>query len=189
MNHLGSKVLHTERLTLRPFGQEDAQAMFRNWASDADATEYVTWYAHSDMEVTQSILKVWTAQYLEKPDHTYKWAIQLEGVVIGDISLVTLDESIQSCEVGYIIGKAYWGQGIVTEALGRVLAFLFDEVGMNRVFLRHDVRNPASGRVMEKNGLTHEGIFRESFRRKDGSLGDMANYAILRSEWEARKTT
>lgn len=67
----------------------------------------------------------------------------------------------------------------MTEALERVLAFLFDTVGFHRVMLCHDTANPASGRVMEKCGLRREGVFRGVKKRKDGSWMDVAYYAIL----------
>ena len=67
----------------------------------------------------------------------------------------------------------------MTEALGRVMAFLFDAVGFHRIAICHDVQNPASGRVMEKCGLRLEGIFRHERKRRDGSWMDVAHYAML----------
>ena len=97
MNHLGSLVMKTEQLYLRPFVLEDAPAMFENWASDPETLKYVTWDAHASSERTRESIKRWIEQYL-KPD-TYKWAICLKtspDQVIGDISVVSQDQESQS---------------------------------------------------------------------------------------------
>ena len=63
MNHCGTRMLETDRLVLRPFVVGDAEAMFRNWASDSEVTKYLTWPAHANMDVTRALLKEWTAAY------------------------------------------------------------------------------------------------------------------------------
>ena len=59
MRHLGARVLHTPRLILRPFREEDAEAMFRNWASDPQVTKFLTWPTHPNVEVSRGVLKDW----------------------------------------------------------------------------------------------------------------------------------
>ena len=106
MKHLGSIVIETEHLYLRPFVLEDAPAMFENWASDPETLNYVTLDAHASSERTRESIKRWIEQY-RKPD-TYKWALCLKtspDQVIGDISVVSQDQESQSCELGYILGK------------------------------------------------------------------------------------
>jgi len=71
----------------------------------------------------------------------------------------------------------------MTEALKKVMSFLFVQVGFRRIILRHDVINPASGRVMQKAGLKAEGCHRQEIRRKDGSYADIIQYAALKDEW------
>lgn len=73
MKHLGTKVLHTKRLTLRPFTVDDAQEMYDNWASDPEVTKYLTWTPHASVEDTRSLLKIW-AEESKKPE-SYNWAI------------------------------------------------------------------------------------------------------------------
>jgi len=63
MNHCGTRQLDTERLVLRRFVTEDAEAMFRNWASDPEVTKYLTWPTHANVDVTRAVLKDWTATY------------------------------------------------------------------------------------------------------------------------------
>ncbi|MBR6323166.1 MAG: GNAT family N-acetyltransferase, partial [Lachnospiraceae bacterium] len=73
MNHCGTKQLETKRLILRPFRMEDAEAMFRNWASDPEVTKFLTWPTHKSAEVTGRILAEWIPQY--RKDDYYHWAI------------------------------------------------------------------------------------------------------------------
>ena len=182
MNHLGTRVLETQRLTLRPFTLEDASAMFRNWAGDPEVTTYLMWPTHTSQAVSAGVLTDWVKQY-EKSD-VYLWAIvpRALGEPIGSISVVEpIDEKVRAAEVGYCIGKRWWHQGITSEALGRVMAFLFDEVGVSRVEARHDPRNPRSGAVMRKCGMKYEGTHRCADWNNQG-ICDAAIYALLAGE-------
>ena len=78
MNHLGTRELATERLTLRRFEIEDAENMFYNWASDPEVTKYLTWPTHKSVEVTETIIKEWVSQYDRKD--FYQWAIELNDL-------------------------------------------------------------------------------------------------------------
>lgn len=71
LNHKGTKTIETDRLILRQFTMDDAEAMFRNWASDDEVTKYLTWPTHSSMEVSKMVLEDWTSHYSE-PDF-YNW--------------------------------------------------------------------------------------------------------------------
>jgi len=185
IEHKGTRTLYTQRLKLRRFSVSDADAIFANWASDPLVAKYVTWDAHPDTAVTQAVLSVWVEQYERAT--CYHWGIELDGLLIGGISVVDASEASGYAEIGYCIGHAWWGRGIVTEALARVMQYLFEDVGLHRIYLRHDVQNAASGRVMQKCGLTYEGTLREHHRRKDGTYADIALYGILRREWFERK--
>lgn len=181
MNHIGTKTIETRRLVLRRFTPADAQPMFDNWANDLEVTKFITWPPHGTVEVTQSIVKGWVESY-EKPN-SYQWAIELDGQVIGSISVVTLKERAQMAEIGYCLGRHWWHKGIMSEALRGVMKFLFEEVGVNCITAKHDVRNPNSGGVMKKCGMTLDGILRQSAWNNQG-ICDMACYSILRSEWK-----
>lgn len=182
MEHKGTKYMETERLILRPYIAEDAQAMYDNWASDQDVTRYLMWPAHSNTSVSESVLQEWIANY-NKMDY-YHWAIVYKEVSeepIGDIAVVSpIDEKIQSAHIGYCIGKAWWHKGITSEALRAVMDFLFDEVGVNRIESRHDPRNPYSGAVMQ-SGLKYEGTLRQSDWNNQG-ICDASYYGLLSSE-------
>ena len=183
MTHQGTKRLETERLVLRPFVVEDAQAMYDNWASDPEVTRYLMWPTHPNVAVSEMVLRDWVAQY-DKPTY-YQWAIVLKDrgdEPIGSISVVQdIDDRVRSAHVGYCIGRSWWHQGVTSEAMKCVMDFLFDEVGVQRVEARHDTRNPHSGAVMRKCGMKYEGTHRNADWNNQG-LCDAAYYALLADE-------
>lgn len=183
MNHIGTRIIETDRLILRPFVMADATAMYENWASDPEVTKYVTWPPHSSIEITRMVVRDWVDGY-ERADR-YNWIIILKGEdkPIGNISVVHLYEHVEACEIGYCMGKPWWGCGIMTEALKAVVDYLFEHVGFNRISARHDPQNIGSGRVMQKAGMTYEGTLRQIDRNNTG-ICDASYYSILRSEWK-----
>lgn len=185
MNHKGTKIIETERLILRPFREEDAEPMFRNWASDAEVTKFLTWPAHENVEITKSVVKNWAAGN-DDPEN-YQWAIELKEIhePVGSISAVKTDDRTESATIGYCIGRSWWGQGITAEALGKVIAFFFEETGMNCVNACHDPRNPNSGKVMKKCGMIYEGTWRAGGINNQG-VCDEAWYSILKKEYEKK---
>lgn len=180
MKHFGTKRIETERLVLRRFTMDDAQVMYDNWASDPEVTKFLTWPAHSSVEVTRAVLRDWVAGY-ENEDF-YVWAIELEGAPIGSISVVSHNDRAELVHIGYCIGKKWWHRGVMSEALAVLIRFFFEEVGVNRIECRHDPNNPHSGNVMRKCGMKYEGTLRQSDWNNQG-ICDASWYAILRSEW------
>ena len=182
LTHKGTKEIATNRLILRRFKEDDAQEMFDTWANDSEVTKYLTWRPHGTVDVTKQILKDWCEEY--KNNNYYHWGITINSKLIGAISIVRQSERDDYVEIGYCIGKSYWGQGIMTEAASAVIDFCFSELSCNKVEISHATKNPASGRVAQKCGLTFDGIRRQHFRKHDGELLDIAYYSILKSEWE-----
>lgn len=182
MEHKGTVNIETERLLLRRFTEEDAPAMFANWAHDEKVTAYMTWPAHKSVDITKRVISGWIESY--KNDDFYQWAIVLKDInePIGSISVVGKNEKVCSVEIGYCIGAKWWNQGIVTEAFSAVIRFFFEEVKVNRIAARHDTNNPASGRVMAKCGLKYEGTLRQADFNNTGIV-DVSAYSILASEY------
>ncbi|MBR0207967.1 MAG: GNAT family N-acetyltransferase [Oscillospiraceae bacterium] len=142
--------LETERLRLRPFRLDDAEAMFSRWASDDEVTKYLTWTTHTDLAQTKEILARWVAEY-EQPERL-NFAIELkeEGdKLIGGIDVVHYDEGMPV--IGYNLSRAYWGRGYMTEACRRVLDYLFSR-GFEAVKIDAIVENAGSNRVIRKCG-------------------------------------
>ena len=187
MKHCGTQTLETERLILRRFTVRDADAMYTNWAADPEVTRYLTWPAHAGVETSRAVLADWTAAYAQ--ESFYQWAIVLKGRAdepVGSIGAVDVSDDIAAVQIGYCLGRRWWHQGIMSEALGAVMDFFFDAVGCNRVACRHDPRNPHSGMVMQKCGMKYEGTQRSADRNNQG-ICDTSWYALLRAERPARK--
>lgn len=180
MNHLGTIELATERLTLRRFEIEDAENMYYNWASDPEVTKYLTWPAHSSVEVSEAVLRDWVSQYDSK--EFYQWAIELNDLEqpIGSIGAVKVNNDTECVTIGYCIGKEFWNKGYTTEALTTVIRFFLGEVGVGRVEAYHDSSNPNSGKVMAAAGMEYEGTLRKADRNNQGIV-DAVYYAKLRS--------
>ena len=181
MEHKGTTTIETPRLTLRRFSLDDAEPMFRNWASDPDVTKYLMWQAHSGINISKSVLADWIEHYSEK--EFYNWGIVLKQInqPIGSIGVVHRDDRTRMVHIGYCIGKSWWRKGIMSEALNAVIDFFLNEVGVNRVEARHDPRNPNSGRVMEKCDMKCEGTMREADFNNQG-ICDSVVYAVLKRD-------
>ena len=179
--HKGTQLIFTERLILRRFNMDDVQAMYDNWASDPEVTKFLTWPAHSGTDVTEMVLQDWVESYAR--EDFYQWAIVLKerGEPIGSITVGDHDDRVGKAHIGYCMGRRWWHQGIMSEALRAVIDFLFDEVGVQRVEARHDINNPHSGGVMRKCGMKYEGTLRRSDINNQG-LCDACWYAILNDE-------
>jgi ribosomal-protein-alanine N-acetyltransferase len=182
MNHKGTVTLETERLILRRFTIDDAEAMFQNWASDDEVTKYLTWPTHTDVSVSRDVINSWIPLY-QKPEH-YNWTMVLKeiGEPIGSIAAVEQRDDIKMVHIGYCLGRKWWHKGYTSEALKELIRFFIEEVGVNRIESRHDPRNPNSGKVMVKCGLKYEGTMRESDINNQG-ICDSVRYALLAEDY------
>ena len=186
MNHKGTKRIETKRLILRPFRMEDADPMYRNWASDPEVTRYLTWNTHTSVEISKQILADWIESYSDPAN--YQWAIELKEInePIGSIAAVEMNENTEAATIGYGIGRKLWGQGIMAEALHAVISFFFEEVGVRCVNACHDPRNPNSGKVMQKCGMKKEGTRRQAGFNNQG-ICDEVWYSVLLQEYLEKK--
>ena len=105
-----------------------------------------------------------------------------DGSLVGAIGLMDMLAGHQA-ELGYWIGRPYWNQGFCTEASEAVLRYAFSELGLIRVHCCHFSRNPASGRVLRKLGMRHEGSRRRHVKKRD-QFEDLELYGILKEEWK-----
>jgi len=172
--------LFSERLLLRPFTLADAPDVQR-LAGDR-AIAYTTQNIPHPYE--DGMAETWIGSHREQFEkgQFVTFAIALgDGTLIGAIGL-HLHQAHERAELGYWIGKPYWGQGYCTEAAQAVLQYGFETLGLNRIHARHLTRNPASGRVMFKIGMRHEGSLRQH-AKKWGVFEDIEVYGILRDEY------
>lgn len=176
--------LHTERLLLRILEMTDAPNMAR-LANDRRVAQGTLNLPHPYTEGDADDYIIQARRSMRR-EQSYNFAITLgsTNVLIGVVGLIPNYDHL-SAEIGYWIGYEYWGKGYTTEAANAVLRFAFDSLRLNRVFCSHFVNNPASGRVMQKLGMTYEGTLRQHFRRFD-QTHDVAYYGILRKEYLGR---
>lgn len=189
MVYKGTKTLTTPRLILRPWREADAEEAFQNWMNDPDVTRYLTWTPHGNISVTRDILKLWEKESARLD--IYHWAIVLRegGELIGDISIMHVDAYQETGSVGYCMGRAWWGRGLMTEAFREVLRYCFEDVGFYRIRGSHAAENIGSGRVMEKCGLKKEGLRRQDFRLLlEDRRVDIVDRGILKTEYETFNT-
>ncbi len=147
--------LNTDRLLLRPFTEDDALAVFEGWESDPEIAKYMFWTSHNDIEKTKEWLSFEISQ-IEKDDW-YRFALVLKetGALIGTV-LIYYEEEVECWEIGYNLGKRYWGKGYATEAMSRVIEFAVEEIHISEIVGRYAKENPASGNVMKKLGFQYE---------------------------------
>jgi ribosomal-protein-alanine N-acetyltransferase len=101
--------------------------------------------------------------------------------IVGCVELRDLNQEHAQAEMGFWIGKPFWGYGYASEAGSAVVRFGFESLGLNRIYAFHMARNAASGKVLQKLGMQREGVLRQRVR-KWGRFEDVMAYAVLRGE-------
>lgn len=177
--------LESERLVLRKISLDDIDDMYE-YAKDASLTKYLTWSPHPDKAYTFEYVSYLQSRY--RSGEFFDWAVTLRdgGKMIGTCGFTRFDFPHNSGEIGYVINPDYHGKGIATEAVGEVIRFGFERLGLNRIECKFMIGNDASRRVMEKNGMTFEGVHRQGMLVK-GVYRDIGVCSILRSEYEENK--
>jgi ribosomal-protein-alanine N-acetyltransferase len=153
-----SERVETNRLILRKPVLEDAETIFRIYASDPEVTRYVMWRPHASVDQTLEFLKGCVAAW--EGDRRFPYVITLKGM---DSPIGMVDFHLSgsfTIGIGYVIGRAYWGNGYVPEAVRAVVDRALSQPSIYRVCASCDVENTASARVMEKVGMQREGIMR-----------------------------
>jgi [ribosomal protein S5]-alanine N-acetyltransferase len=148
--------IETERLHLRTPTLEDAEAIFESYAQDPEVVRYLVWTAHSSVETTREFLRSLEAPIKSGASHPFTISL-MDGPLVGMIELRIKPEKDRA-EVGYVLARDYWGKGIVTEALRAVILYGFSMAGIDRITAICDIDNIGSARVMEKAGMSFEGI-------------------------------
>ena len=179
MDHKGTKIIETERLILRRFEPGDARDVYNNWACDDDVNRYMTSTSLTDPSQAEKAVDSWASRY---NDEFYHWNITFKDnstvKSAGFVCVVACDNDAQKVELGYCIGKKWWNNGYMTEAVKAVVDYIFNEVGVNRVEIQYDTDNPASGKVAQKCGMQYEGTLRQNMNNK-GKFCDIAVYSVL----------
>ncbi len=178
-------VLGSERLILRPFRLQDAPRV-EELAGDRAIADTTLNIPHPyPPGAAREWIKGHAPSYRKGEGVIYAVVLRPSGELIGAVGL-GLELRFNRAELGYWIGKPYWGQGYATEAAALLLDFGFRTLGLQRIMATHLTRNPASGRVMQKLGMTYEGCLRQHVI-KWGIYEDVAVYGILRHEYLERQ--
>ena len=179
-------ILKSERLILRQFTLADA-ADIQRFAGDRDVASTTSTIPHPYLDgMAEEWISKHQKEFEEGTQVTFAIANQQENNLIGAIGLSSIDREHEVAEIGYWIGKPFWNQGYCTEAGRTMLKFSFEVLGLNRIHARHFKRNPASGNVLKKMGMTLEGCFRQHYK-KWGNFEDIVLYGILKHEFSGEE--
>ncbi|QED46738.1 GNAT family N-acetyltransferase [Cytobacillus dafuensis] len=175
------EILNAEQFFLRSLTLEDAEKV-EEYASDYDVAKTTLNIPHpypkgSAKEFIANILEA------EKEGRVITYAIVLkeDHDLIGLISIRPVMEHRRG-ELGYWIGKPFWGKGYGTEAAKLLIKYGFDILNLNRIYAAAFTDNPGSWRIMEKCGMKHEGILRNHILKEDKPI-DLTFYSILKEEY------
>lgn len=178
--------LHTARLRLRAFHSGDA-ARVQELAALKEVAQGTLRLPHP---YPAGAAEAWIADqqrdYEAVTSINFAIALQAEHILIGAIGLDFVPEH-RHARLGYWLGKPFWNKGYATEAVKGVLAYGFTRPDLHRIYAGHFLNNPASGRVLQKAGMTYEGQLREHYVRF-GETVNLELYGILRQEFERRKS-
>ncbi len=172
--------LETERLRLRKLRMRDAADIFA-YSRDPEVARYVLWDAQTSIAEARAYLRYMLHKY-----HRYapaSWGIELKstGHIVGTIGFMWIQDDNRAAEVGYSLAHELWNRGYMTEALRAVIDYGLGSLRLNRIEAQHESKNPASGAVMRKCGMQHEGHLRQRLYNK-GHYADVELYAILRCD-------
>jgi ribosomal-protein-alanine N-acetyltransferase len=171
--------IETPRLSLRPPTLADAPAIFGTYAQDPLVTRYLIWRPHASISETQAFLRRCEAAWHR--GSAFPWVItrRRDNRLMGMIEPQVDGHKV---ELGYVLARAFWGQGHMTEAVEAVVTWVLDQEGIYRVWAATDLENLASSRVLEKVGMEKECILRRWGMHPNISNEprDCACYAIIK---------
>ena len=176
-------VLETERLILSRLDPEDAEIYHQQQKSALELAGRPPWgYGFETGSADKARASFEYARKAWEKKTRIKWGLRLrrEGSLIGQCELFDFAEQSKA-EIGYWLGAAYQGQGLMTECLHTVVRYGFDTMGLHRIYARTAAENMPSLAMLKKAGFVQEGVLRQDSRR-DGSWGDTALMAILKSD-------
>lgn len=148
-------ILETERLILRRFDESDAENVYL-YAKDPDVGPIAGWPPHKSVDESREVIR-----NVFSGAEAYAVCLKSDSKAIGTIELklnghTDMTEKDDECELGYWLGKPFWGQGIIPEAVREILRHAFEDIGMNKVWCGYYDGNVKSKRVQEKCGFRYQ---------------------------------
>lgn len=174
-------VLETERLVLRRILPEDVAAVYRIY-SDPKVAEYDTFMPIDSMAAARSIIANYNREFEQGQGIRWGIAQKEDNCIIGTCGFMNFNWNSRRCEIGFGLATAQSGKGIATEAVGKITAYGFEVLELNRIEGFVDVRNTASVRLLRRLNFVQEGVLREREYFK-GLLHDETVMAILKSDY------
>lgn len=151
---MGMENILTKHIQLRKYIPDDAVLLYEMLGKDPEITKYTGWNPYSSLEAAKKTVENFITQY--ENDHFYGWAIEVDGQLVGSIGAYDYKEKERSIEIGYSIGKEFWGKGYATEAVLLVCYYLEEYENILRIHAWTKEENIGSIRVLEKTGMEYE---------------------------------
>ena len=177
---ISNVILKTERLLIRPWRQSDLDD-FYSYASVDGVGQMAGWKPHESKEESKIILDMFIS-------HKKTFALEYQGKVIGSVGIEKYNETHvpefknKKCrEIGYVLSKEYWGQGLMPEALKEVIRFLFENANLDVIFCGHFLWNEQSHRVQEKSGFKHYAF--DTYETAFGTTEENEVNILKREDW------
>lgn len=178
MKHLND--IDTPRLVLRKIKISDADDMFE-YASRKDVTKYLLWSPHEDLQYTKCFLKFLIKKYKKGEYFDYGIELKDEKKLIGTCGFVNIDTDNRKAEIGYVLNPSYQGNGYAIEAVKAVIDYAYNVLNLNRVEARVMEGNTSSVKLLEKIGMTFEGMGREELFVK-GAFVNVLHFALIKGK-------
>jgi ribosomal-protein-alanine N-acetyltransferase len=178
-------VLETERLVLREITEGDFERI-HGYATDPEVVRYVPWGPNTEQDTHDFLARTMIAAVAE-PRLEYVFGVELreEPGLLGSVGLYIRPEDTDQAMLGYAYDRNAWGRGIATEAALAMVGMGFDLLGFRRIWASCDPDNQGSRRVLEKVGMTVEGLLRRDLVIR-GEVRDNLVWSILEDEWRDR---
>lgn len=175
--------LKTHRLLLRPFQESDLDG-FACYRSDPEVARYQSWATPYSLDQAAAFLEKMKLAQAGAPGAWYQLAVERQSQpgLIGDCAFQALAEEARHAQIGFTFSRIHQRQGYATEAVRRLLDYLFSELHLHRVTATCDVENLASTRLLERIGMRREAQFIENVWFK-GAWGSEYSYALVYKEW------
>jgi ribosomal-protein-alanine N-acetyltransferase len=172
--------LDAGRVRLRWLTDADVPALFAIFGNP-EVTRYWGFAVLPDLAAAAALLADIQREF--RAGTLFQWGVEATGgPLVGTCTLARLDPANRRAELGFALGRAFWGRGYIAAALPAVVAFAFGRLGLHRVFADTDPRNASSIRALERLGFLREGVLREHYLVQ-GEPQDAVVYGLLSSEW------
>jgi [ribosomal protein S5]-alanine N-acetyltransferase len=178
--------LHGERIALRWMTARDADALYAIF-SDPEVMRYWSTLPMTRKAEARALLRDIREEHADGRLHEWGLVLRESDRVIGTCTLFHVDRGNRRAEVGFALGRSWWGRGLMREGLGALLDFAFGELALRRIEADVDPRNRLSAELLERLGFMREGLLRERWN-VGGELQDAAFYGLLARDYRRGRT-